>query len=638
MFSPNSTGSASPESSVSSLFYSSDLSGVSSRTDITYSTDLRHLLVISPNCETPAVLAKYLQALPISKECTTTSRSYLLLAVRFADANLDIKSESKMSDAFRTLGEALGNALMFNAWELNKLTRYYESSGTSIDDTLGDLEQQITQPTKLAHIDMLNVFASSNLHVLCHTPITNCGKLYLLEHVPFRFPPLRPLSPNASKVKPFGPPTREDWTELWKAWDLVTLGMIPPEMLHQKPIDLRHKCLFYIGHIPTFLNILLSRLLKEPYTEPKSYTQIFERGIDPHVDDPAYCHSHSEVPEADEDWPVLTDVLAYRDRIRVRLLQLYDDIESGKWKLNRSLARVLQMTLEHEEWHIETLLYMLIQRVGSGTLPPPGFTTPPWTLLAEEWSRTPAPSSPTVTLGPAALVLGHDDSEADDSVPGLEDDVLGHEFGWDNESPGREIPVAKFRIDWRPVTNGQFLVFWEHEERKGDLPASWVEKNGEIMVLTVYGPVPMSVAEHWPMLSSYDQLQSYAQWKGGRIPTEVELRLFFDMYEVGFEGGANVGFRNWHPIPATAGCSDDGRGSNGGVWEWTSTVFDTHPGLVPTKHFPGYSTDFFDGKHQVVLGASYATVPRLAGRRTVRNFYQHNYPYAWVGARVAYDA
>ena len=50
-----------------------------------------------------------------------------------------------------------------------------------------------------------------------------------------------------------------------------------------------------------------------------------------------------------------------------------------------------------------------------------------------------------------------------------------------------------------------------------------------------------------------------------------------------------------------------------------------------------YSSDFFDGKHQVVLGASYATIPRLGDRRTVRNFYQHNYPYPWVGARVAYD-
>jgi hypothetical protein len=29
----------------------------------------------------------------------------------------------------------------------------------------------------------------------------------------------------------------------------ITLSMIPPSMLHSKPIDLRHICLFYLGHM-----------------------------------------------------------------------------------------------------------------------------------------------------------------------------------------------------------------------------------------------------------------------------------------------------------------------------------------------------------------------------------------------------
>jgi hypothetical protein len=41
----------------------------------------------------------------------------------------------------------------------------------------------------------------------------------------------------------------------------------------------------------------------------------------------------------------------------------------------------------------------------------------------------------------------------------------------------------------------------------------------------------------------------YASVKGGRIPTEPELRLFLDKFSSGYEGDANVGFRNWHPIP-----------------------------------------------------------------------------------------
>ena len=45
-----------------------------------------------------------------------------------------------------------------------------------------------------------------------------------------------------------------------------------------------------------------------------------------------------------------------------------------------------------------------------------------------------------------------------------------------------------------------------------------------------------------------------------------------------------------------------GKGSNGGVWEWTSTVLGTHRGFKGTNIFPGYSADFFDTKHQVVVG------------------------------------
>jgi len=66
-------------------------------------------------------------------------------------------------------------------------------------------------------------------------------------------------------------------------------------------------------------------------------------------------------------------------------------------------------------------------------------------------------------------------------------------------------------------------------------------------------------------------------------------------------------------------------------------MFDSYEGFVPSNLYPGYSKDFFDGAHQVVLGGSYATLPRMAERRSVRNWYQRNYPYAWIGARIAYD-
>ena len=53
---------------------------------------------------------------------------------------------------------------------------------------------------------------------------------------------------------------------------------------------------------------------------------------------------------------------------------------------------------------------------------------------------------------------------------------------------------------------------------------------------------------------------------------------------------------------ATTGVEDGGRGHNGGVWEWTSTVFDGYEGFVPSSLYPGYSADFYDKLHNVAVG------------------------------------
>lgn len=127
---------------------------------------------------------------------------------------------------------------------------------------------------------------------------------------------------------------------------------------------------------------------------------------------------------------------------------------------------------------------MLIQRAGSGTLPPPGFAIPPWAALAEQWDALPAPCTSSVTLGPCTLTVGRDDPEPLDLDPTFATNhVLDHEFGWDNESPKREVHVGRFRAEWRPITNAEFLDFWRGEGREiVKMPVNWVEEEGEIKV------------------------------------------------------------------------------------------------------------------------------------------------------------
>ena len=69
----------------------------------------------------------------------------------------------------------------------------------------------------------------------------------------------------------------------------------------------------------------------------------------------------------------------------------------------------------------------------------------------------------------------------------------------------------------------------------------------------------MDVAQNWPIIASYDDLSKYATVHGGRLPTDAELRHFYDKFDIGLESGGgggadvgagkNVGYRNWHPVP-----------------------------------------------------------------------------------------
>lgn len=99
--------------------------------------------------------------------------------------------------------------------------------------------------------------------------------------------------------------------------------------------------------------------------------------------------------------------------------------------------------------------------------------------------------------------------------------------------------------------------------------------------------------------------------------------------------GANVGFKYWHPISVTKdGGKLAGLGEMGGLWEWTSSPLKRVEGFEPMKLYPAYSgnagnihcsvrcsnaeaDDFYDDKHNIVLGGSWATHPRIAGRNTL---------------------
>ncbi|KAF9956983.1 hypothetical protein BGZ72_002306 [Mortierella alpina] len=493
------------------------------------------------------------------------------------------------------------------------------------------------------------------------TSASNRYDLHLVRKTPFYF------KPSSSDSDATACPSQEEWTELWKSWDVVTMSMIQhPSMLLEKPIALRHPFLFYLGHIPVFLDTQLSRCLKEPFSEPAYFNDIFERGIDPDVDDPTKCHSHSAVPET---WPAIESIIDFRDRVRERLFRVLND--SVTYPMSRRLARVLFMAFEHEAMHLETLIYMLVQ--SPNTLAPPSVPAP-WDLNKTKDSAQTSLSMSTpaswISLDPSKLdtsllSLGHNDSEARDFTEDKRHDLKAA-FGWDNEHPlvtPKQVPSA-FKIQSRQVTNSEFLAFMQSAAKWDDasmIPASWqMEGKGaspqEVCVKTVYGPVPLTVSGEWPVSCSNVQANAYASWYSSSkksafsLPTEHELSIAFKLKQASLPktGLENYGFRRWYPTtddqvrgaltasPSRAEEELQAFSGPGGLWDWTSTLFAPldADSFETSQLYPGYSSDFFDGKHFVVLGASWTTHPRIAERRSFRNWYQGNYPFVFAGFRL----
>jgi ergothioneine biosynthesis protein EgtB len=393
--------------------------------------------------------------------------------------------------------------------------------------------------------------------------------------------------------------------------------------------------IFYLGHLPAFsFNQVCRGLLGVPPFR-REFDELFERGIDP-----VGVDAH----DSGTDWPAIDEVLEYRDRVRRALLTAIDPV--SELADNDPLAakgRIFAVALEHEMMHHETLQYMF-QR------------------LPLDWKRRPAEMpqyrfrgarhSGTVEVGGGPVVLG------------AEFDAI--EFGWDNEFPELIVDVADFRIDRTPVRNREFLEFvldngyhtsdfwsaedWQWRQRAGlDHPVFWSTENGRWRYHTMFDRIALDRTADWPVFVSLAEARAYCRWRGCRLPTEAELhRAAFttpggDLRRHPWGDGApspergNFDFQHWAPAPVGSHPAGDSAWGVcelvGNGWEWTETVFAPFPGFsayIPS--YPGYSADFFDGRHFVMLGASWATPAGLI-RRSFRNWFQDQYPYSFATFR-----
>jgi ergothioneine biosynthesis protein EgtB len=419
------------------------------------------------------------------------------------------------------------------------------------------------------------------------------------------------LNSGASKLQ-----LRQQLEEARRQTDAI-FDIISSKAFYERPIEARHRIIFYLGHLEAFDWNMIGRSsfgLKPLHQE---FEQLFSFGIDP-VD--------GNLPrDKASDWPDVAAVRQYNVRARNAVDDCLNKADFSKREQPYVESGLIFWTaLEHRLMHLETLSYMfhwLPYEMKTGLSRP-----------VTDFQRQAIAGKIRVPAGEAKLGINRAD---------------GSEFGWDNEFESHIVDVPEFEIDVYKVSNGEFLKFVEagaYEERshwkEADWewissegirhPKFWVKRRNGWWYRAMFDEIPMP--QSWPVYVSHAEASAYARWKEQMLPTEAE----FHRASLGQKVQGNLGLHGWDPVAVQA--NKDATSTFGVVemvgngWEWTSSAFGPFPGFERLPFYPGYSADFFDNKHFVVKGASARTASRLT-RPSFRNWFQPHYPYIYAGFR-----
>lgn len=338
--------------------------------------------------------------------------------------------------------------------------------------------------------------------------------------------------------------------------------------------------------------------------------------------------------------PPRSEILDYAERVRERSLAvLAPAAPDHPAELLRD-GYVGELVYEHECQHQEIMTFLLQMIPSDQKRRPDGWT--PGRAGTE-------PGGDPVRVAGGPFRMG----------------TTGRGFAYDNEREAHEVELADFAIDRAPVTEAAFVRFleaggyrdkrpWSAEgwrwrcEQGVESPRDWSSAEGGGWRIRGMFEVREPLAGVPVVGVSHHEAAAYAHWLGRRLPTEAEwercaawddrtgrARLFPWGDDPPRPDLANTDGLCWGTRPvgpggrSPAGCDD----LTGQVWEWTSSTFGPYPGFRPFP-YEGYSQTWFDGRHRVLRGGSWATRGPLC-RSSFRNWYEPHVREILAGFRCA---
>ncbi|MDJ0507514.1 MAG: 5-histidylcysteine sulfoxide synthase [Aphanizomenon sp.] len=411
----------------------------------------------------------------------------------------------------------------------------------------------------------------------------------------------------------------------WELEETLMKSLVEEGTFYLNPDSLRNKLIFYLGHSAVFyINKLIQVGLLENRINHK-YETLFEIGVDP--ESPAEL----ELAIQGVNWPNVTKVWEYRDKAKEEITTIINQTSLDLPIHQQHPIWALLMGIEHSRIHLETSSMLLRQLPVDKLKRPQGWNYAP--------SNGEIPDNQMREVPGGVVKLGK-----------RRDDLT---FGWDSEYGNLEVKVKTFLISQNLITNGEFLEFvqgggynnsnywntesWEWKQiHKVEHPKFWIYQENNYRYRATFDEIDLPL--DWPVEVNHYEAMAYCRWKGKntRLMTEAEWNQALKISEDSrLSNNYNLNLQFISPTPVGM-FSENNQSSisdlRGNVWEWLGETFYPLPGFKTHHLYEDQSVPFFDNKHFMMLGGSWATNGTMA-LACYRNWFRP-YFYQHVGFRI----
>ncbi|NMG21428.1 5-histidylcysteine sulfoxide synthase [Brasilonema bromeliae] len=415
----------------------------------------------------------------------------------------------------------------------------------------------------------------------------------------------------------------------WELEEILMKSLVGEETFYLNPDHLRNCLIFYLGHSAVFyINKLICVGLIKHRINSK-YETLFEIGVDP--------ETPTELDAALQgvNWPDVEKVWQYRDKAREVITEVIQNTCLDLPIHQQHPFWALLMGIEHSRIHFETSSMLLRQLPVDRLKRPQGWNYAP--------SNNEIPNNEMRLIPGGVVKLGKS-----------KDDFT---YGWDSEYGDRTVEVKPFLASKYLITNGEFLEFvhedgynnpdyWNAESWNWKQlynvqhPKFWIPLHDSYRYRAIFDEIDLPL--DWAVEVNYYEAIAFCRWKGSeiRLMSEAEWNqalLTSEANRLSTNYNLNLQFISPSPVGmfklANSACGlYDLRGN---VWEWLGDTFNPLPGFQPHPLYEDQAAPFFDGKHQMMLGGSWATNGSMA-LPTYRNWFRP-YFYQHAGFRIAQD-